>query len=129
MRFLSGIHILLLHTIGGVSSSLKMEYNTNANYDYVEDQGSAAVYQEAAPYHSTGPDVSISTKTATKTGQSRSTGNEPAPYLYEAPTMQKFGVSALNIYSTHVQNTLYIYILHVQHSISVIIDLLYFIRE
>ena len=110
-----------------------MEYNANANYDYIEDHCNAAVYQEAAPYHSTGPDVSKFTKTATKTGQLRSIGNKPAPYLYEAPTTQKSRVSALNIYSTHVQHTLYMYIyynyIHVQHSINVIIHLLYFIRE
>ena len=84
-----------------------MEYNTNADYDYIEDQGSAAAYQEAAPYHSTGPDVSKSTKTATKAGQARSTGNELTPNLYEAPATQKFRVSAINIHSMHVHHVLY----------------------
>jgi hypothetical protein len=70
------------------------EHNTN-NYDYIEDQGNAAVYQETAavPYHCTGPDVSKSTKIATKPDQLRSTGNELAPSLYEAPAKQKFRVS------------------------------------
>ena len=71
-----------------------MEYNTNADYDYVEDQGSPAVYQEAVPYHSTGP---MSTKTTTETSQTRLTGNELVPDVYEAPSTQKFRVSALNI--------------------------------
>ena len=74
-----------------------MEYNTNADYDYIEDQGSAAVHQEAVPYHSTGPDVSASTKTVTETSQSRLTGNESVPNVYEAPCTQKFRVSTLNI--------------------------------
>ena len=83
-----------------------MEYNTNtSNYDYIEDQGSAAVYQEAVPYHSTGPDVSKSTKTATKPDQSSSTGNEPAPSLYEAPAKQKFRVSDHAILILYTCNT------------------------
>ena len=76
-----------------------MEYNTNtSNYDYIEDQDhSAAVCQEAVPYHSTGPDISKSIKTAsTKPDQSSSTGNEPAPSPCEAPTKQKFRVCDLN---------------------------------
>ena len=87
------------YIIGGVSSSLKIEYNTNADYDYIEDQGSAAVYQlqEAVPYHSKGPGVSISTKTAAKTSQQGLTGNESVPDMYKAPSIQKFRVSVLNI--------------------------------
>ena len=61
----------------------------------MDGQGSAAVYHEAVLYHSVGPDVSKSAKTATKTGQSRSTGNESAPNLYEAPVTQKFRVSTI----------------------------------
>ena len=77
-----------------------MEYNTNtSNYDYIEDQDSAAVCQDAVPYHSTGPDVSKSTKTATKPDQSSSTGDEPAPSPCEAPTKHNFRVSDLNICS------------------------------
>ena len=74
-----------------------MEYNTNADYDYVEDQSSPAVHQEAVPYHSTGPDVSTSTKTATKASQLGLTGNESVPDVYEAPSTQKFRVNTLNI--------------------------------
>ena len=74
-----------------------MEYNTNADYDYVEDQSSPAVYQEAVPYHSTGPNVSMSTKTTTKTSQSRLNGDELVPDVCEAPSTQKFRVSVLNI--------------------------------
>ena len=98
-----------LQTTGGAGSSAKQKYDTNSSYDYVENQGtlpvdgqgSVAVYQEAVLYHSVGPDVSKPAKTATKTGQLRSTGNESAPNLYEAPTTQKFRVSAINIYSMH----------------------------
>ena len=54
-----------------------------------------AVYQEAVLYHSVGPDVSKPAKSATKTGPLRSTGNELAPNLYEAPVTQKFRVSTL----------------------------------
>ena len=59
----------------------------------MDGQGSVAVYHEAVLYHSVGPDVLKSAKTTTKTGQSRSTGNESAPNLYEAPVTQKFRVS------------------------------------
>jgi hypothetical protein len=72
-----------------------------------------AVYQEAVLYHSVGPDVSKPAKTATKTGQLRSTDNEPAPNLYEAPVTQKFRVSTL-IFTLHM---------------TVIIHLMYLIRE
>ena len=96
-------------TKGGASSSLKVEYNTNNNYDYIEDKGtlpvdgqdSAAIYQEAVSYHAVGPDVvKPAQMAATKTGQSRSTGYEITPNLYEAPTKQKFRVSALKIFFT-----------------------------
>ena len=107
-----------LQTIGGASSSPKQKYDTNSSYDYVENQGtlpidgqnSVAVYQEAVLYHSVGPDVSKPAMSATKTGQLRSTGNELAPNLYEAPATQKFRVSAINIYSMHVY--LYVYFLY-----------------
>ena len=67
----------------------------------MDGQGSAAVYQETVLYHSVGPDVSKPAKTATRTGQSRSTGNELALNLYEAPATQKFRVSesALSIHT------------------------------
>ena len=83
-----------------------MEYNTNTcNYDYIEDQDSAAVYQEAVPYHSTGPDVSKSTKTATKPDQSSSTDNKLPPSLYEAPAKQKIRVSDHTILTLYTYNT------------------------
>ena len=101
---------LLFHCYTGSSS--KQKYDTNSSYDYVvnqgtllavDGQGSAAVYQETVLYHSVGPDVSKPATTATKTSQSRSTSNELASNLYEAPATQKFRVSTLNIYSTHTQ--------------------------
>ena len=90
-----------------------MEYNANSNYDYIEDkgtlhvdgQGSAAIYQEAVPYHAVGPDVVKPARmAATITGQSRSTGYEVTPNLYEAPSTQKFRVSALKIITPHTLN-------------------------
>ena len=69
----------------------------------MDGQGSVAVYQEAVLYHSVGPDVSKPAKTATKTGQLRSTGNESAPNLYEAPSTQKFRVSATALCRSVVQ--------------------------
>ena len=67
-----------------------------------------AVYQEAVLYHSVGPDVSKPAKTATKNGQSRATGNQSAPNLYEAPVTHKFRVSAINIYSMHIHQCLFL---------------------
>ena len=55
------------------------------------------MHQEAIPYHSTGPDVLTSTKTATKASQLGLTGNESVPDVYQAPSTQKFRVSTLNI--------------------------------
>ena len=90
-----------------------MEYNANSNYDYIEDKGtlpvdsqdSAAIYQEAVSYHAVGPDVvKPAQMAATKTGQSRSTGDEITPNLYEAPTKQKFRVSALKRFTPHSLN-------------------------
>ena len=105
-----------------MGSSSKQKCDTNSSYDYVENQGTlspsdgqggVAVYQESVLYHSVGPDVSKPAKTATKIGPLRSTGNKLAPNLYEAPVTQKFRVSTLifTLYTT------------------VIIHLLYFIRE
>ena len=83
-----------------------MEYNTNTcNYDYIEDQDSTAVNQEAVPYHSTGPAVSKSTKIATKPDQSSSPGNKLAPSLYEAPAKQKIRVSDHTILTLYTYNT------------------------
>ena len=95
--------------------SPKQKYDTNPSYDYVENQGtlpvdgqdSVAVYQEAVLYHSVGPDVSQPAKTA-KTGQSRSTGNELAPNLYEAPATQKFRVSAINNFTLCIHQCLFL---------------------
>ena len=96
------------HLVGGVGSSSKQKYDTNSSsYDYIENQGTlsssdgqggVAVYQEAVLYHSVGPDVSKPAKSAAKTGPLRSTGNELAPNLYEAPVTQKFRVSTLIIF-------------------------------
>ena len=111
---MSRTHISFFTITGGVGSLPKQKYDTNSSYDYVENQGtlpidgqsSVAIYQEAVLYHSVGPDVSKPAKIATKTDQSRSTGNESAPNLYEAPATQKFRVSAINIYSMRVHQCL-----------------------
>ena len=66
---------------------------------------------EAVSYHSTGPDILKSIKTATKPDQSSSPGNEPVPSLYETPAKQKFRVlvsdrAILTLYTCNTSCTL-----------------------
>ena len=85
----------IFYAIQGVVNTNATKKDMSDTYDYVvDDKDNGALYEDTEPYHSMGPDVSLSSM-ETSNGRSTLTKNGHISNIYEAPVTQRFRVSEI----------------------------------